>query len=57
VSAGAVASAVLVGIGVPVADPVVGLLITAMIGPIAYEAWATVTGRQQAGHFHQRHLT
>jgi cation diffusion facilitator family transporter len=50
VSAGVVATAALVGIGFSIADPIVGLLITAAIGHITYEAWRTVMGREHAGH-------
>jgi divalent metal cation (Fe/Co/Zn/Cd) transporter len=37
-----VASAVVVALGVPVADPLVGLTITAVILRIAWDSWRTV---------------
>lgn len=42
VSVGVIASAVAVGVGVPVADPIIGLVITALILRITWESWATV---------------
>jgi divalent metal cation (Fe/Co/Zn/Cd) transporter len=42
VSLGVVASAAFVAIGVPIADPLLGLLITAMILRITWESWKTV---------------
>lgn len=48
VSAGVVLSAAAVGLGFPVADPLIALVITAMIGHITLHAWRTVTG----GHHH-----
>lgn len=51
VSGGVVLSSVLVGLGLPIADPLIALGITAMIGHIAWEAWQTVRGRDH-GHRH-----
>ncbi|MGH2825987.1 MAG: cation diffusion facilitator family transporter [Actinomycetota bacterium] len=51
VSGGVVLTSVLIGVGVPLADPIVALLITAMIGHVLVEAWHTVSGREQ-GHAH-----
>lgn len=48
VSAGVVMSAVAVALGAPVADPILGLLITALILRITWESWNTVRGN----HFH-----
>jgi divalent metal cation (Fe/Co/Zn/Cd) transporter len=48
VSRGVLASA-LVGVGVPLADPIVALLITIMIGHVLVDAWRTVLGREH-GH-------
>jgi divalent metal cation (Fe/Co/Zn/Cd) transporter len=42
VSLGVVASALVVALGVPVADPIVGLVITAIILRITWEAWHEV---------------
>ncbi len=42
VSLGVVASAVLVGLGLPRADPVIGLLITLVILKITWESWRTI---------------
>jgi len=43
VSLGVIASAAVVALGVPIADPIVGLAITLVILHIAWEAWRTVT--------------
>ncbi len=42
VSVGVVLSALAVALGVPIADPIVGLLITALILRITWESWNTV---------------
>ncbi len=42
VSLGVVASAVLVALGLKIADPIVGLAITALILRITYQAWRTI---------------
>ena len=44
VSLGVIASAAVVALGVPVADPVIGLVITLVILHIAWESWHTVRG-------------
>ena len=49
VSAGVVLSAVIVRVGFPIADPIIGLVITAMILHITWESWNTVRGH---GHDH-----
>jgi cation diffusion facilitator family transporter len=49
VSLAVIASAIVVAIGVPVADPLIGLAITAVILRITWQSWATVRGR---GHEH-----
>jgi cation diffusion facilitator family transporter len=51
VSGGVVLTSALVGVGVPLADPIVALLITAMIGHVLVDAWRTVSGRER-GHTH-----
>jgi cation diffusion facilitator family transporter len=50
VSAGVVLSAVVVALGAPVADPVIGLAITALILRITSESWRTVTARDHHDH-------
>jgi Predicted Co/Zn/Cd cation transporters len=45
VSLAVVASAALVALGLPVADPIIGLGITAVIIRITWQAWRTVRGR------------
>jgi cation diffusion facilitator family transporter len=52
VSLGVVASAMLVALGVPRADPVVGLVITVTILKVTWESWRTI--RAGAGHDHSR---
>jgi divalent metal cation (Fe/Co/Zn/Cd) transporter len=44
VSVGVVLSALVVALGAPIADPIVGLLITALILRITWEGWNTVRG-------------
>lgn len=51
VSGGVVLASLLVGIGIPLADPIVALLITAMIGHVLLDALHTVAGRDH-GHSH-----
>ena len=43
VSLGVVASAVAVALGARIADPVIGLLITAVILKITWDSWRTVS--------------
>ncbi len=50
VSAGVILSAAVVAIGFPIADPIIGLVITAMILHITWESWGTV--RAGRGHTH-----
>lgn len=52
VSLGVVASAAVVAAGVPVADPLIGLLITAVILRITWRSWSTIRG---ADHHHHPH--
>jgi cation diffusion facilitator family transporter len=42
VSAGVILSALVVGLGAPIADPIIGLVITALILHITWESWNTV---------------
>jgi cation diffusion facilitator family transporter len=44
VSAGVVLTAIVVGVGVPIADPIMGLVITGLILRITWESWQTVRG-------------
>ena len=45
VSLGVVLTAVLVAVGLPLADPVIAIVITAVILRITWQSWLTVTGR------------
>jgi cation diffusion facilitator family transporter len=45
VSLAVVASAAVVAVGIPVADPLIGLGITAVILKITWDSWLTVSGR------------
>ncbi len=49
VSLAVVASAAVVAVGIPVADPLIGLGITAVILKITWDSWLTVSGRD-LGH-------
>jgi cation diffusion facilitator family transporter len=49
VSVGVIASAAVVAAGMPMADPIIGLVITLVILKITWDAWWTVRG---AGHDH-----
>ncbi len=49
VSLAVIASAVAVAIGIPIADPLIGLAITLVILRITWQSWSTVRGHQ-----HQR---
>jgi cation diffusion facilitator family transporter len=42
VSLGVVASAIVVGLGAPIADPIIGLVITVVILKITWDSWQTV---------------
>ena len=59
VSVGVIGSAVVVALGVPVADPIIGLLITAVILKIAWDSWWTVraNGHHDSGDFDQERGT
>jgi cation diffusion facilitator family transporter len=50
VSAGVILSATAVALGAPIADPIIGLLITALILQITWQSWNTVRGT--ADHHH-----
>src|SRR3954468_1133732 len=51
VSLGVIASAAVVAVGAPIADPLIGLAITVVILRITWESWRTVRG----GHAHHHH--
>ena len=51
VSLAVVASAIVVALGLPVADPLIGLAITAVILKISWDSWRTVRGGHP-GHSH-----
>ena len=44
VSAGVILSTIFIAAGLPIADPVIGLLITALILHAAWESWTTIKG-------------
>jgi cation diffusion facilitator family transporter len=50
VSLAVIASAAVVAVGLPIADPIIGLAITAVILRITWQSWATVRG-----HHHHHH--
>ena len=51
VSLAVVASAIFVALGLPIADPLIGLAITVVILKITWDSWWTVRG----GHHHHHH--
>lgn len=53
VSLAVVASAIVVAVGFPVADPLIGLGITAVIIKITWDSWWTVRGGHHHHHHHQ----
>ncbi|HEV2592603.1 MAG TPA: cation diffusion facilitator family transporter, partial [Gaiellaceae bacterium] len=44
VSLGVIASAAVVGLGFPIADPIIGLVITVVILKITWDSWQTIYG-------------
>jgi divalent metal cation (Fe/Co/Zn/Cd) transporter len=46
VSLGVIASATVVAIGAPIADPIIGLLITLVILKITWDSWRTIYGQR-----------
>jgi cation diffusion facilitator family transporter len=48
VSLGVLLSALLVAIGLPIADPIIGVVITAVILRITWQSWLTVSGREHS---------
>ena len=64
VSLGVVASAILVALGAPIADPIIGLTITTVILKITWDSWHTVRNADidlghiddpAGGHSHLHH--
>ncbi|MGV1048509.1 MAG: cation diffusion facilitator family transporter [Solirubrobacterales bacterium] len=55
VSLAVVAGAAVVALGVPVADPLIGLGITAVIVKITWDSWWTVHGGREPGHRGHHH--
>lgn len=53
VSLAVIASAAVVAVGIPIADPLIGLGITAVILRITWDSWRTV--RRSVGHSHADH--
>ena len=58
VSVGVILSAIAVALGAPIADPIIGLAITALILRITWQSWNTVRGQDDHGpqhdHAHDR---
>jgi divalent metal cation (Fe/Co/Zn/Cd) transporter len=52
VSLSVIASAVVVALGVPIADPLIGLTITVVILKITWDSWRTVHGASLEDHDH-----
>lgn len=52
VSLAVVASALVVALGLPIADPLIGLGITAVILKITWDSWRTVRGHDHPHHHH-----
>ena len=50
VSAGVILSAIVVALGAPIADPIIGLLITGLILQITWQSWNTVRGHRHHDH-------
>ncbi len=50
VSLGVMASAAVVAVGLPRADPIIGLVITAVILRVTWQAWRTVYGSPRSDH-------
>lgn len=50
VSLAVIASAIVVALGAPIADPIIGLLITLVILRITWQSWATVRDHERHHH-------
>ena len=55
VSLAVIASAAVVAIGLPIADPLIGLAITVLILRITWDSWRTVRGHEPGRHHHHQH--
>ncbi len=56
VSAGVILSAAVVALGAPIADPLIGLAITALILRITWQSWHTVRAPRSAEDVHHSHI-
>jgi len=56
VSLAVIASAIVVAIGAPVADPLIGLAITLVILRITWQSWRTIQGHEHHHDDHHRHV-
>jgi len=52
VSLGVIASAAFVAVGLPRADPIIGLTMTAVILKITWDSWRTIRGSRHSDHTH-----
>jgi divalent metal cation (Fe/Co/Zn/Cd) transporter len=52
VSLGVVGSAIVVALGVPIADPIIGIVITLVILKITWDSWQTIYGADDHDHDH-----
>jgi divalent metal cation (Fe/Co/Zn/Cd) transporter len=50
VSLAVIASAIVVAVGVPIADPLIGLGITLVILRITWQSWRTIRGHDHSHH-------
>jgi cation diffusion facilitator family transporter len=56
VSLGVIASAAVVALGVEIADPIIGLIITLVILRITWQSWQTIRGAEiEIDHFEHHH--
>ncbi len=53
VSLAVIASAIVVALGVPIADPLIGLAITVVILRITWQSWLTIRGHDHHHHHHE----
>jgi cation diffusion facilitator family transporter len=56
VSLGVVGSAIVVALGVPIADPIIGIVITLVILKITWDSWQTIYGADDHDHDHEREV-
>jgi divalent metal cation (Fe/Co/Zn/Cd) transporter len=55
VSLGVVASAIVVSLGAPIGDPIIGFLITLVILRISWQSWRTVSGAEPGAMVESHH--